>query len=329
MNRMLLPLPAAHRIARVNYPPRAISFAYLYVIVYLLIAGRGTSPWGHAFAILQFFIYPHLAYLHTRLARDSKRAELTNLYVDAILLGAWVAQLHFPLLPSFGMLLGASLNNASHGGFPRLAVGTVLFAAGALGWGALTGFAFQPDAGALVTGLSLGGIVMYSSWIGILVYDQIGRNRRMRKALTSSEEQFRFISEHGGDLVSVLDADGRFSYASPSHRRYLQAEAFAPGQEWVALVHPDDRADARQFLGILAASRVSQSVNLRMFPSNDDWCVVECQGNPVRDLDGTATMLVLVSRDVTARLRADIDAQLAAHRGPKRQGPAPIAPPPA
>ena len=326
---MLSSLPTAHRIARVNYPPRALSYAYIFIIVYLLIAERSQGPTVLAFAVLQFFVYPHLAYLYARIAGDSKRAELTNLYVDALLLGAWAAQLNFPLLPSFGMLLGPSLNNASHGGFPRLAVGTVLFAAGALGWGAASGFAFQPDSGPLVSALCLSGIVMYSSWIGILVYEQNSLNRRTRNALASSEEQFRFISEHGGDLVSVLDADGRFRYASPSHGRYLKADVYAPGREWIALVNPDDRQDARQFLGILGASRVSQRVILRMFPSNGDWSVIECQGNPVRDDHGTLTMLVLLSRDVTARMRADIDAQLAAHRGPGRAGPSPAGPKPA
>jgi hypothetical protein len=33
--------------------------------------------------------------------------------------------------------------------------------------------------------------------------------------------------------------------------------------------------------------------------------VLECEGNPVRDHRGSAEMVILVCRDITARVRAD------------------------
>ncbi|MBI2317755.1 MAG: PAS domain-containing protein [Betaproteobacteria bacterium] len=307
---MFFPLSEPHRIARVNYAPRALAFAYILLIVGLLIAERGASAWVISFAFLQFVVYPHLAYLHTRVASDSKRAEMNNLLADALLLGAWTAQLQFPLWTGCGLLLGPSLNNAAHGGLRRLAIGLLLFGAGAAGWGAAIGFDFRPATGPLVTALSVVGIVGYASWIGVLAYDHNKRLAQARSALMNTEEQFRFVAEHEGELVSVLDENGRFRYASPSHRRYAAADAFAPGEEWEALVHADDRLQARLFLNLIKSNRSSERIQLRMFASNGTWQLLECRGNPVLDENGNTQMIVVVSRDVSARLRAEVDSQL-------------------
>ncbi|MBI4293331.1 MAG: PAS domain S-box protein [Betaproteobacteria bacterium] len=308
---MLFPLFPAHRIARVNYAPRALAFAYIFIVVVLLIAERGGSAWVIAFGVLQFIVYPHLVYLHARIAHDSKRAEMNNLLADALLLGAWTAQLSFPLWLSCGLLLGPSLNNAAHGGIRRLGMGLLLFAAGALIWAVLIGASYQPNTGPMVTGFAMAGIVGYVSWIGILVYEQNRRLVRTRSALKSSEEQFRFIAEHEGDLVCVLDTNGRVQYASPSHLSYIEPGAMAPGTEWINLVHAEDRLNARQFLTLLRSTKSSERVQLRMFPSDGNWHIVECLGNPVQDENATTQMIVLVSHDVTAYLRAEIQSQLA------------------
>lgn len=308
---MLFPLFPAHRIARVNYAPRALAFAYIFVLIVLLNAERGGSPWVIVFGVLQFVVYPHLAYLHARIAHDSKRAEMNNLLADALLLGLWTAQLHFPLWISCGLLLGPSLNNAAHGGIRRLGLGLLLFAAGALVWGVLIGAGYQPNTGPVVTVFAMVGIVGYVSWIGILVHEQTKRLVRALGALKSSEEQFRFIAEHGGDLVCVLDPDGRVQYASPSHLGYLEPGAMAPGTEWIDLVHAEDRLNARQFLTLLRSTQSSERVQLRMFPSHGNWRIVECRGNPAQDENGNTQMIVLVSHDATAYLRAEIQSQLA------------------
>src|SRR4029079_55348 len=72
--------------------------------------GFGSLSWT-ALA-LQFLLYPHLAYLHTLRAENSRRAESTNLYVDAALLGLWVGALHFPLWIAYGALVATALNAA-------------------------------------------------------------------------------------------------------------------------------------------------------------------------------------------------------------------------
>jgi len=78
---------------------------------------------------------PHLAYLHARIALNSKQAELNNLYADSVLMGIWAAQMHFCAVATVMVLSAVILNNAANGGVGRLAWGGAWFAAAAAAWG--------------------------------------------------------------------------------------------------------------------------------------------------------------------------------------------------
>ena len=115
----MLALRPAHRSAQVNYAPRVFAFAFSLLVLQALMIERGLSAGLLFFGVLQFLVYPHLAYLHARIAADSRRAELRNLVADSVLLGAWAAQMHFALWPSCGLLAAVCLNNATTGGLKR------------------------------------------------------------------------------------------------------------------------------------------------------------------------------------------------------------------
>jgi PAS domain S-box-containing protein len=310
---MPLALAPAHRLARINYAPRALAFAYTFLVLEALMLERGSSGWTLAFGALQFLVYPHLAYLHARLVPDSRRAELINLAFDALTLGVWTAQAQFALWWSAGLLSAISLNSAANGGLRYLAMAWGLFGAGAALWGAVAGFSLSPDTGPLVTGLCIAGLIVYVSWIGTIMRQQNRALARARGALHSSEDQFRFIAEHAGDLVAVLDPRGRIRYTSASHLERFDAARVSPGQDWVKLVHPDDRERARNFLQYLVMSRQTERMSLRLVPMEGPSLVVECEGNPASDdSDGTG-MIILVMRDITTRVRGEMDLRLAAH----------------
>jgi PAS domain S-box-containing protein len=152
-----------------------------------------------------------------------------------------------------------------------------------------------------VSGLSFAGIVAYSSWVGISLYRQNHRILRTREALRSSEEQFRFIAEHAGDFVAVVDANARFRYASASHLDHFPVEAVAEGEDWVGLVYPDDRERARNFLRYMMESHSSERTTVRVIGAGGLLHTLECDGNPVWDRRGNTEMVVLVCRDITAR----------------------------
>jgi len=307
-----LPLPPAHRLARINYVSRTASFAYSFLIVCALMAERGPDVRTAILAVLTLLAYPHLAYLHARIAVDSKRAEFRNLAADALMMGMWMAQLDFALWPSCGALLAISLDNAVCGGGKRFLSGLLWYVVGAAIWGALDGYRFQLATGTLVTALCYLGIVAYGVSLGLFLHEQNSRLVRTRSVLRSSEAQFRFIAEHAGDLVVVLDPRGRFRYASPSHAAYFVPGAYAEGRDWIDLVHPHDRERARTFLSVLLGSGQSERVKLHVIPSKGELLLIECDGNPVRDDAGELQMIVLVSRSLSARARAEVDLRLAA-----------------
>ena len=304
---MKLALPPAHRLARINYPPRTFAFAFTFLVFAVLWAERGFEVWELFFAALSFLVYPHLAYFHACIAPDSKRAELNNLYADSILVGIWAAQVHFALWPTAAVLAAVSLNSAANGGLKRLFRGVACFAAAAAAWGAAMGVAFKPDTGPVVTGLSVFGILSYLSWIGVIVFAQNKNLLRARNAQRSSEAQFRFIAENVGDLVSVVDTGGRFLYASASHEKHFDPDSVGSGADWLLLVHPDDREQAKSFLNTIAVSGTGKRTQLRMVSAKGSWRLVECQGNPVRDNTSKPKMIVLVTRDLTAFVDPESD----------------------
>jgi PAS domain-containing protein len=297
---MQLQLPRAHRVARINYVTRTGSFAISFLVIIAILAERGFSAGTLAFGVTTLLVYPQLAYLHARVAVDSKRAEFRNLAIDSILMGIWAAQLHFALWPVCGALVSVSLNNAVCGGVERFLSGLLYSAAAALLWAVVQGVPFEPSTGPVVTGLCFLGIVGYAARLAVFFHDQNSHLMRTRNVLRTSEEQFRFIAAHAGDLVSVLTPEYRFRYASLSHEKYFESEKFADGAQWLELVHAEDRGQARAFLDLLSASPRSERAQLRMTPAGAPPLTIECEGNPVRDESDKLQMIVLLCRDLDA-----------------------------
>jgi len=295
---MELTLPRPHRIARYNYVPRTASFAFTFLAFGILWIEQGKfSAWELFAAVLTFLLYPHLAYLHARIAINSKRAELINLYADCLLLGLWTAQIHFALWPSAGLLVAVCLNSAGHGNISRLLRSLALFGAGAAALGAVTGYEYNPETGPLATAFCFFGILAYVSWVGALVFMQNKNLVRTQNAWRGSEEQFRFIAENVRAMVSVLDTQGRFLYASSSYAKHFDQAHIDSGANWLVLVHPDDREQARSFLHNIEASGLNNRIQLRLVSAAGAWRFVECQGNPVLGSSGKPKMIVLVSHD--------------------------------
>ena len=64
-----------HRRARINYSIRTVAFAYCFIVLAIHGWERAMGPVFWTLLVLQFLAYPHLMYLRSRFARDSKRTE--------------------------------------------------------------------------------------------------------------------------------------------------------------------------------------------------------------------------------------------------------------
>src|SRR5665647_1242327 len=134
-----------HRFVRIFYQIRATAFAWLFVAIGIQMWGRGYGGLAWALLALQFLVYPHLLFWRARSAPDSLKAEHTNLLLDCLLLGIWMAAIEFPTWVAFPVFLGTTLNNSMNRGW-RGAVGALLaFSLGALAWGLVAGFKVAPQ----------------------------------------------------------------------------------------------------------------------------------------------------------------------------------------
>jgi diguanylate cyclase (GGDEF)-like protein/PAS domain S-box-containing protein len=140
----------------------------------------------------------------------------------------------------------------------------------------------------------------------LLVLARLAGVVRIQEALTESklrrqyEARLAALVQHASDVVSILTADGRITYISPSGARLLDRPADALlGRAWVELVHPDDAPGLRQFLGELARGR-SGSAEYRLPRPDGTWLDVETLATNLLG-DASVDGIVLNTRDVSER----------------------------
>ncbi|GAB7009583.1 hypothetical protein JCM31271_15260 [Halorubrum trueperi] len=115
-------------------------------------------------------------------------------------------------------------------------------------------------------------------------------------------ERFRQFLEYGTDLVTVVDADGRVRYESPSVEEVLGYEQGSTvGRSPLGYVHPDDRERVTErFYRALNDPDAAPTLEYRYRTADGDWVWLESQTRPLPD-DTAVGRLLLNSRDVSER----------------------------
>ena len=292
-----------HRFVRIFYQIRATAFAGLFVAIALQIWGRGYGEVFWWLLGLQFLVYPHLLFWRARRAASSLKAEHANLLLDCLLLGIWMAALEFPTWIAFPIVLGTTLNNAMNRGW-RGALGALLaFACGAIAWGIAAGFKFSPHTDPVAAALCLFGLFLYVTGLGNIAYAQSRKLRDTRETLRQREEHYRIITENAQDLIAMLDAEGRWVYANPAHRRLLPPAALEIGADALAHLHAEDRAAVRAQLQKAIETGESQEFLYRLIATDDQ--EHEFQAKAKSFAHAGVSMIVVVSTDVTGLRQRD------------------------
>ncbi|HTQ77604.1 MAG TPA: PAS domain S-box protein [Burkholderiales bacterium] len=287
------------RLATINYGIRSASFAWCFAVVGLILWERHAPLLAWAVAALLFLAYPHAAYAVTIETRNQRAAELRNLRFDSILLGAWVAALAFPTWPAFAALFATTLNNAVVGGWLGIAISTACFAGGAFAWIVLRGYQHWPMTGELVTALCFFGSIVYACGIGVVTAGQRRRLRAAHEALREGERRYRLIAEHAGDLVAMVDRNGRWLYNSPSYARLLAPSDLEHGADAFRGVHEDDQFRVRGAVQVVVRSGEPARLRFRLHTKDGTVRRFEALVHAVKDEAGGITGAVIAARDVT------------------------------
>ncbi|HEY6169815.1 MAG TPA: PAS domain S-box protein, partial [Verrucomicrobiae bacterium] len=132
--------------------------------------------------------------------------------------------------------------------------------------------------------------------------EERARRHQAETTLRRREQYFRALTENLLDIVTILSADGRFRYNSPSAERVL---GFTPGElaDRIAfeLIHPDDVAAARSTLAdcVQHPGRVVQ-LEFRFRHKDGSYRYLESVGRSLLDHPEIAGVVVN-SRDITDR----------------------------
>ncbi|MGH8689495.1 MAG: PAS domain S-box protein [Burkholderiales bacterium] len=280
-----------------NYRVRTAAFGYCFAVVGVFVWQHGAGPVTWGLMALQFLVYPHLLYWRAQLSPRPTRAELDNLFLDAALLGAWCAGLGFPTWITYAFVGATTLNAVVNRGLTGLAWSLACSVAGAALWSAVRGVDYAPHTDNLVTALSAAGALGYLGMVGYVVHSQTRRLAAARDALRRSEERYRLIAENAGDLIALIDHEGRWLYTSPSYQRVLAAADLAPGADAWLRVHPDDAENARVVVLRSSVTGKPRDITLRLVDSEGRIRQYKTRVQALGD-NGSRTLL-LVSQDVT------------------------------
>ena len=134
--------------------------------------------------------------------------------------------------------------------------------------------------------------------IGVLT--DITERKQAEVKLRESEEKFRLITENIGDLVALLDVNGRRLYNSPSYQALFGPEG-ALSTDSFAEIHPDDRDRIRELFQETVRTGKGRMDQFRFIRPDGSVRFIESQGSVIRDDQGEVSKVIVVSRDITER----------------------------
>mgnify|MGYP001560345354 CR=1 FL=1 len=138
------------------------------------------------------------------------------------------------------------------------------------------------------------------------VLDENEKFRKSDKELRRNKEWFRSLTEHGSDLITVIDPNGTILYDSPSIERILGYRPIdRQGKSGFDLVHPEDIPGARSVIERAFQKLGStHTIEMRVRGLDGRWRVLEATGKAMLDHQGKLCG-VINSRDITERKQAE------------------------
>jgi len=133
------------------------------------------------------------------------------------------------------------------------------------------------------------------------------RQKATESKLHETEGLFRAIVENVGDLVAVLDTEGRRVYNSPSYRPLFHERDIRQGSNSFLEIHADDRERIKELFLRTVATGVGECSEFRFVLKDGSIRFMESDGRAIRDAGGKVVKVVVVSRDITEQKRLEAE----------------------
>jgi diguanylate cyclase (GGDEF)-like protein/PAS domain S-box-containing protein len=144
------------------------------------------------------------------------------------------------------------------------------------------------------------------SLLAVPVAYQRLRLRWMRQTAGKREELFRLVAENAGDMIALVDTNGKRLYNNPAYKKIL---GYSPTEleETSAFeqVHPEDRFNVMEAARLAREGVTERRLEYRIRHKSGAWRVLESTSNAVRNDKGEVEEIVIVTRDITERKRAE------------------------
>jgi PAS domain S-box-containing protein len=138
----------------------------------------------------------------------------------------------------------------------------------------------------------------------VVVLHDVTEHSLSEKALRASQVLFRQITENVNDVISVLELDGRRVYQSQRGTGLMQP-LDGGGVDGFAEIAPEDRDRIRGLFETLVQTGETQWAEYRWITPERSELIIESVGTLIRNAAGKAERVLVVSRDVTERRRAE------------------------
>ena len=138
-----------------------------------------------------------------------------------------------------------------------------------------------------------------------IVLTDISENKRSEDELREQEQFYRMITENVDDFIAVLDLEGRRLYNSPSYSRLFGNPEALKGTDSFAEIHPDDREHVKRVFGETVKTGIGLRIEYRFTMPDGSIRYMESCGGVIRNSLGRPSRVVVVSRDITERIKAE------------------------
>ncbi len=155
----------------------------------------------------------------------------------------------------------------------------------------------------VMLGVIVGGLLIESYQ---KLYRIIKENKTMETTLAASEAKYRLIAENTTDLIMVMNKEHTISYFSPSHKPVLGFSiSELESMELCKYTHPDDIQMFKTNISQMFENHESYTMEFRFKHKNGGWIDFESRCMPVKGDNCRIENIVLISRDISERKKAE------------------------